>query len=213
MKLSWMQVLFIIGAVLMVHGFARMAMTAEQRRLCTPVCALQPHYAAANRLAPDFELPTLDGATVRLSDFRGKVVVLNFWTRTCRPCREEMPALAELARKANQRDDVVVLTVNTDDSAESAREILESLLEGPIPFPVALDPERTIVTGRYGTRLLPETWFIDPEGIIRARFDGAVNWADPMVLTLIETLREPQRCDVEFSGGRAVAGPTDVCQM
>lgn len=211
MKGSWPQVVFIVVAALLVHGFVRMAITAEQKRTCASVCLLAPNYAGRDRLAPDFELPTLDGTTLRLSDYRGKVVVLNFWTRTCAPCRQEMPALADLAHAAKKRGDFVVLTINTDDGADAAREIVEGILGGPAPFPVALDPERDIVTGKYGTRLLPETWFIDPKGVIRARFDGKRAWKDPLVLELIETLGSQQSCRIELSNGTPVGGPAWLC--
>jgi peroxiredoxin len=175
------------------------------------MCHLLPDYAARNRQAPDFQLPTLDGGLLRLSDYRGKVVVLNFWTRTCPPCRQEMPDLAELAHAGRERGDFVVLTVNTDDSAESANEILQALLGGPPPFPVALDPDREVVTGKYGTRLLPETWFIDTKGVIRARFDGKREWTDPMVTDLIESIRGVQPCRIELLNQEAVAGPAWIC--
>ncbi len=57
----------------------------------------------------------MNGKRVALSSFRGKVVVLNFWTKTCNPCLEEMPSIAELAKIAQGRDDFVVLTVTTDE--------------------------------------------------------------------------------------------------
>ncbi len=211
MKSSWLPVLFVIGAALAVHSFVRMGMTAEQQRVCTPVCHLLPDYAARNRQAPDFQLPTLDGGILRLSDYRGKVVILNFWTRTCPPCREEMPDLAELAHTGRERGDFVVLTVNTDDTAESASEVLEAPLGGPPPFPVALDPDREVVTDKYGTRLLPETWFIDKKGVIRARFDGKRQWTDPMVTDLVESIGGVQPCRIELLDGRPVAGPAWIC--
>ena len=89
------QLAFTLVAAAGVYSFLSSARDGERRRLCTPACALRPHYANDNRTAPDFELPTLDGSTKKLSDFRGKVVVLNFWTKSCRPCLEEMPALAD----------------------------------------------------------------------------------------------------------------------
>jgi peroxiredoxin len=210
-KSSWLPVLFILGAALAVHSFVRMGMTAEQYRVCTPVCHLQPEYAARNRQAPDFELPTLDGGTLRLSDYRGQVVILNFWTRTCPPCRQEMPDLAALAEAGTERGDFVVLTVNTDDSPESANEIVQALLGGPPPFVVALDPDREVVTGRYGTRLLPETWFIDRKGVIRARFDGKRNWKDPMVTNLVEAISGAQQCRIELLDGKSIGGPSWIC--
>lgn len=202
---------FVVLAALAVHGFVRMAMRSEQRRVCAPVCALAPAYAGTNRTAPDFELPTLTGERVRLSDFRGRVVVLNFWTRSCQPCREELPALAALADGAAARGFAVV-TVATDDEIEAVREILGALLGRPAPFVVAHDPEAAVVTGRYGTRLFPETWIIDPRGVIRARFDGARDWTEPLVADLLELTQERQRCGIEFSGGRPLSGPRWACQ-
>jgi len=179
--------------------------------VCTPICHLQPEYAASNRLAPDFQLPTMDGGVLRLSDYRGQVVVLNFWTRTCPPCREEIPDLAELAQTGRERGDFVVLTVNTDDSRESAQEILQALLGGPPPFPVALDPEREVVTGKYGTRLLPETWFIDKKGVIRTRFDGKRSWTDPMVTNLVDAIGGIQPCRIELLNRKPIGGPAWIC--
>ncbi len=202
---------FVVFAALAVHGFVRMAMRAEQRRLCAPLCALAPAYAGVDRTAPDFDLPTLTGERVRLSDYRGRVVVLNFWTRSCQPCRQELPSLAALADGAAARG-LAVVTVATDDEAEAVREILGALLGRPPPFVVAHDPEAAVVTGRYGTRLYPETWIIDPRGVIRARFDGARDWTDPMVAELLEGIREPQRCALAFAGGRPLHGPRWACE-
>src|SRR5262249_50514949 len=159
-------------------------------RACVPVCAMRPNYAGRNRLAPDFDLEAADGGRVRLSEFKGKTVVLNFWTTTCQPCLEEMPSLAELAKILKARrpsgfsklfgsDDAVVLTVSTDASKEVAMSALQTLLhEEKPPFKVLLDPESKVVGDKYGTRLFPETWIIDPQGVIRARFDGQRTWTE-----------------------------------
>src|SRR5688500_1699110 len=99
---------FIVIAATAVYAFVSMARDSETRRACVPMCAMRPAYAARNRTAPDFALPDADGKQVRLSQFRGKTVVLNFWTTTCQPCLEEMPSLAEFAKVVAKRDDVVV---------------------------------------------------------------------------------------------------------
>ena len=91
------QLLLVIVAALGVYGFVSTWKDAERRRLCSPLCGMRPNYAAQNRLAPDFELESLAGGKVSLSQYRGKVVILNFWTKTCPPCLEEMPSLVELA--------------------------------------------------------------------------------------------------------------------
>ena len=81
------QIVVIVLAFFGVYGFVATARDGETRRACTALCALHPDYAARNRTAPDFELPDLDGRPVRLAGFRGKTVILHFWTKTCRPCR------------------------------------------------------------------------------------------------------------------------------
>lgn len=214
MKLGQLaQLVFIAIAAVAVYGFVTMSREAETRRVCLPLCALGPSYAARNRLAPDFELPDMSGKVQKLSDYRGKIVVLNFWTKTCQPCLEEMPAFAELARMVAGRDDVVVLTVSTDEGPESVRDVLRAMLRvDEPPFPVLFDPEAKVVTDTYGTKLFPETWIIDKKGVIRARFDGARNWASPLVLSLIDSLDRPATCDVEFERGRPTGKGSVVCK-
>ncbi len=207
------QLAFIVLAGIAVFAFVSMAKDAETRRSCVPVCAMRPAYAGRNRTAPDFELPTADGARVRLSQFRGKTVVLNFWTTTCQPCLEEMPSLADLARVLRTRSDVVVLTVSTDAEKETAVSALQTLLHEPkSPFPVLLDPESTVVQGKFGTTLFPETWIIDPAGVIRARFDGARDWSNALVLDLIDSFERPLACGVEFESGRPSNASAAVCE-
>lgn len=162
------QVAFILAAAGAVYLFVSAAQTDQRRASCTALCALSPAYAGRNRIAPDFELPDINGKPVKLSSFRGKTVYLNFWTKTCRPCLDEMPTLAELAKIAKHRKDFVVVTVSTDEGPEAVRDALQIALnnEEP-PFTILFDPESEVVNGRYGTKLYPETWIIDPKGIIR----------------------------------------------
>lgn len=196
----FLQLGFIILAALGVYSFVSSAREGEARRLCTPVCSLSPDYAARNRLAPDFELPDLEGRRVKLSDYRGKVVVINFWTKTCAPCLDEMPSLNDFGRALEAHPDIVLLTINTDPSAEDAKATLQSILEIPPTFVTLNDPESAVVAGRFGTKLFPETWFIDPKGVIRARIDGPRNWFDlaPLVIDFANTLTSPLACEVEF---------------
>jgi peroxiredoxin len=208
------QVAFILLAGLAVFAFVSMAKDAETRRACVPVCAMRPNYAGRNRTAPDFELPTTEGSKVRLSQHRGKTVVLNFWTTTCQPCLEEMPSLADLAKVLKNRKDVVVLTVSTDVNKETAVSALRTLLrepKGELPFPILLDPDTTVVRDKYGTTLYPETWIIDPSGVIRARFDGARDWSNAMVLDLIDSFERPLACGVDFESGRPSGPDSAVC--
>jgi thiol-disulfide isomerase/thioredoxin len=210
------QLLFIVAASVFVYGFVSVAKDGEQRRSCDTVCALSPNYASSARRAPDFELPALRGGTVRLSQFRGKVVILNFWSKTCPPCLEEMPSLAELGHELSYRDDIVLLTITTDESAEDAKKTLssvlgESMVDGKAPFYVLLDPEAEVVGDRFGTKLYPETWFIDPDGVVRARVDGARNWSDAVTISYAESLLDPVACPIEFRAAAPVGSQAGLC--
>lgn len=205
------QTLFILVASFAMYSFVAAARDGERRRLCTPLCHLRPDYAGSNRTAPDFELPSVGGGTLRLSSHRGKVVVLNFWTKSCRPCLEEMPSFADLARSLKSRSDVVVLAVSTDDTPEDVQGTLRSVLGGDAPFQTGVDPDAAVVGKRYGTRLYPETWLIDTKGVIRARFDGPRDWSSPLVHDLISRLKEPLSCGAEFDRGK-MRGDTAACE-
>ena len=208
------QIGVVIFAAVGVYGFVAAARDGEVRRDCSALCALKPNYAARNRTAPDFELPALSGGKRRLSSYRGKAVILNFWTKNCRPCLEEMPSLADLARSLRDHPNVVLLTVSTDDSLEDARDTMKSVLGGDAPFEVMIDPDSKVVADKYGTKLYPETWFIDPNGVIRARFDGARDWASALSVDLAESLVKPSpfSCNVEFDKGQLREDSLGVCE-
>ncbi len=114
-------------------------------------------------LAPQFELRNVDGQVVRLSDFRGKVVWINFWATWCGPCRRELPDIARLAAEFSG-DDLVVLAVNQEQSATVARDFWEEL---GIDLPILLDSSRE-VSDQYRLRGLPDNFFIDREGVLQS---------------------------------------------
>jgi len=192
------QLVFIAVAAIAVYSFVGAAQRDMKRAGCSALCKMNPAYAGNDRLAPDFALPDMNGKVVSLSQFRGKVVFLNFWTKTCNPCLEEMPSLAELARIAQGRKDFVVVTVTTDEGPEAVRDTLKVILQGEPPFPVLFDPESKIVLDKYGTHLFPETWLIDPSGMIRARFDGARDWSKALTVEVGEMVGKAGACPVEF---------------
>jgi len=115
-------------------------------------------------LAPDFALKSLDGETVRLSEFRGKAIILNFWASWCPPCREEMPALQRVSQAYQSRGvEVIAVNVTSEDVLSSVQEFIQS---SGVTFTVLLD-EQGEVQSVYRTSGLPTTVFIDQEGIIR----------------------------------------------
>ena len=206
------QIGFIVIAAVVVYAFVATAKDGESRRACTPLCTMRPNYADRNRLAPDFELPNLQGKKVRLSDYRGKVVILNFWTKTCPPCLEELPSFADLAKVLRQEPNMELLTISTDDTVAEARDTLLSVLGAEPPFEVLLDPDSKIVGDKYGTELYPETWFIDPSGVIRARVDGKRDWATALTLDLARSFMGPVACDISLSKGNLSGAHADLCE-
>jgi len=144
-----------------------------------------PHYLGASLLAPDFTLPEQEGGEWTLSEQRGKVIVMNFWTVTCRPCIQEMPTIELLAEIVEPWGDVEVVAVSTDRGwAEVA-----TIIPQNSRIISLLDADRSVVNGKFGTKLFPETWIIDKDGVIRLRFDGALDWSDPVALDLIRAYR------------------------
>ena len=112
-------------------------------------------------IAPDFEWTGADGQILRLSSYRSKVVVVNFWAAWCPSCRSEMPALQ---RVAASEPDVVVLEVDLLESGDKARSFLDSL--GLDRLEPVLDSDGA-TTLRYGVLSLPSTFFVDKDGVIR----------------------------------------------
>ena len=144
-----------------------------------------PHDLGASRLAPDFCLPQQDGSDWKLSEQRGKVNVMNFWPVTCRPCIQEMPTLELLAEITEDWRDVEVVAVSTDRSWAEA----ETIIPRNSRITSLLDSDSKVVNGMFGTKLIPETWNIDADGVVRFRYDGALDWSDPVALDLIRAYR------------------------
>jgi thiol-disulfide isomerase/thioredoxin len=195
---------FAVLAGLAVYGFVDMAKHAEIRRACEPLVQLRPRYLGNDRAAPDFNLPGLTG-NVRLADYAGRVVILHFWTKTCKPCLEELPYVAKFAEQIQGRKDVALITITVDENPAAIADVLQTVFgDKPPPFPIAFDPENTVVRAKYGTKLFPETWMVDPAGAIRARFDGVplagegcdIAWKSPLLFSAIDALKGPASCDI-----------------
>lgn len=141
------------------------------------------HYLGDGLLAPDFTLSDKNGKPWRLKDQRGKVVVMNFWSITCQPCVEEMPSFVNLSLLAKRRKDIEVVAVSTDKNWDAVAPIFPPNTHLRVLF----DPERKVVKDKYGTKLYPETWVIDPGGVVRLRIDGPRDWGSALSLGAIET--------------------------
>ena len=125
-------------------------------------------------LAPDFVLNTLDGREVRLSDYRGHVVFVNFWATWCGPCKVEMPAMERLYREY-RRQGFAILAVSTDPEGPAVTRPYRDALG--LTFTIAHDPD-AVVMRLYGVRTLPVTFLVDREGVITHQIFGARDWQD-----------------------------------
>jgi peroxiredoxin len=207
-----LHLIFVVAAAVGVYSFVSVAKEAETRRRCGPTCLLRPNYAGYERKAPSFTLKDAKGNSVSLESYRGKVVVLNFWTKTCGPCMEEMPEIADLARILKPMNDVAVVTVSTDETGEEAQQTLKAVLKEEAPFPILMDPDLKVVREKFGTSLYPETWIIDKNGIIRARFDGAREWSSATVVQLVEQIRSGGYCPAQARDGKFVGDSVRLCE-
>ena len=133
------------------------------------------------RTAEDFTLPTPDGGTFRLSEHRGKVVLINFWATWCPPCREEMPSMQRLY--AGQKDRRFTMVAVALDSSPTL--VGPYLKQSGITFPVALDPRMDLAQS-YGVRALPASFIVDPRGTVVAMALGPRAWDGPAARALVE---------------------------
>jgi peroxiredoxin len=136
----------------------------------------QPPATDVGRAAPDFLLESPDGERVRLSDYRGRPLLVNFWASWCTPCRQEMPEIVR-AHGEHAGDGLVVIAVDLQEDAGTVRTFAD---EFGMRFPIAID--RTGEVGdawRIGGPVegIPSSYFIDADGIVRARIFGPLSEA------------------------------------
>ena len=117
--------------------------------------------------APNFELKTLTGKTVKLSSFKGKKVMLNFWATWCPPCKAEMPEMEQFYKQPN--NDVVILAVNID----SQNDVKGFADKNGITFPILMDTDNQ-VNSIYQIISIPTTYFIDRNGVIKNKYTGSM---------------------------------------
>ncbi|AMQ20871.1 TlpA disulfide reductase family protein [Geobacillus sp. JS12] len=123
--------------------------------------------------APDFALRTLNGEEVRLSDFRGKKVIVNIWATWCPPCRAEMPDMQAFYEEYKNQG-VEIVAVNLTKSEKNSEQVTRFIETYGITFTVVLD-EKGEVSQRYQAQAIPTSYVIDSEGIIRNKMIGPMS--------------------------------------
>jgi thiol-disulfide isomerase/thioredoxin len=152
--------------------------------LLLPQCSKEGK-APSSALAPDFAGKTLNGQEIRLSNLRGRVVLLDFWATWCAPCREAIPHLVRL-QKNYQDKGLEVIGMNMDKGdVEVVRRFVHSM---EIPYSITLTPEE--VSRNYGVTALPTTVLIDKEGKIRQKFLGFTSEISKQITTIIVELTQ-----------------------
>jgi cytochrome c biogenesis protein CcmG, thiol:disulfide interchange protein DsbE len=138
-----------------------------------------PHIGSS---APEFTVQD-DDRKVTLSQFRGQVVVLNFWATWCPPCIEETPSLVVMQERLKAKG-ITVLAVSVDVDESAYRRFLK---DHGVNLLTVRDPDQK-TSGIYGTFKFPETYVIDRNGVMRRKFIGAVDWTEPEITDFLSRL-------------------------
>ena len=171
-------------------GFARAVQDSRGWQATSEAAIVNPTFVAqlgnkAVRRIPDFVLPDRFGNSVRLSDFKGvDLLVVNIWTTNCPVCEAELPSLEEMDRRLAAIGAVLV-TVTINSQFDEVAHLFPQGTDLRILF----DPDTAVSETLFGTSRFPETFILDKERRIRARFDGQRAWHSDEMLRYIATFR------------------------
>jgi len=173
-KLSW---IFLFIPVLLILGLFFIPVKKEilETQVANAV-------AVKGQLAPDFTLNNLKGQKIKLSSFKGKVVLLNFWATWCYPCSMEIPSMESLYKKLKKLD-FHMLAVKIKDKPFGQKFVDEK----KVKFPVLLDNNSSIAL-LYGLTGVPESYIIDKKGYITEKVVGAMDWDKPEIIDYLKKL-------------------------
>ena len=134
--------------------------------------------------APEFTLPDLDGKAVALQSFKGRVLLLHFWATWCPPCIEELPVLSRFGKKLDPSKAVLLSICVDNERPEAIRSFVTSW---GLDLPVCIDPGGEVAR-KYGTFRYPETYVLDPAGVLRKKVIGSGDWNKPDWAQLLHNL-------------------------
>ena len=158
------------------------AMVILMPQLCLAAEPLHP--VKDKPAAVDFQLKDMNDKIHHLSDYRGQVVIVNFWATWCPPCRFELPSM-EKAYHELQKQDVVMLAINVGEDADT---IFSFTADYPVSFPLLLDKDASVIK-QYPVIGLPTSYIINPKGQLVYRVIGTRDWTDPKLLKTILSLQ------------------------
>lgn len=147
--------------------------------LLTCLCFLTNNAAAIQiaKAAPDFSLQDVNGKTYRLSDFKGKTIILNFWSTTCAPCVAEIPSLNNLYRDL-KGSGLIVLGISLDRSVKPVKELTDKL---QIVYPLLMDSQQDVYFDSYALFGQPVSVVVDRAGMVQEKLIGEVDWSSARV--------------------------------
>ncbi|MBF2054819.1 MAG: redoxin domain-containing protein [Candidatus Sericytochromatia bacterium] len=141
--------------------------------------------------APDFALQNLDGQTVKLSDYSGKVVFINFWATWCDPCTEEMPSMQRLRSHFADKP-FEILAISLDNNPREAVPAFLTKTRLELNFPVLHDVDQKLSKSAYKTTGVPESFIVGPDGKVVKHVIGAYEWDSEAIIEYFEDLLNNQ---------------------
>lgn len=123
------------------------------------------------KVAPDFELSKLDGTKVKLSDLKGKKVIVNFWATWCGPCQREMPDMQEFYNKYQKDVEILAVNYTASEGTDGKEKVRKFAEEKGVTFPILLDTDIKVTT-TYKVITIPTSYFVDTKGVIQDKFIG-----------------------------------------
>jgi len=177
--------IFVIAGGLLVFWFAAALNPALTAQSAAPCRSQEPEPRSGP--APEFAVQDLLGAPVALTDFRGRLVIVNFWATWCEPCIREWPQLDRLAERFADRDDVVILAVSVDSDPKLIAPFLERMSLTDTRVRVLWDPKQEVHKS-FGTDKLPDTYFVGRAGQLLHAFINVRDWGRPAAYQCVESM-------------------------
>lgn len=136
--------------------------------------------------APNFSVQDLNGKTVELKQYRGKVVLVNFWATWCKPCIVEMPSMQKSYNQL-RRNNIEIMAISIDSNTKEIQQFLDNDLQKSLSFPIFFDKDKK-VSSMFGTYQVPETYIIDKTGRITDKVLGIREWDESITTNYLKLL-------------------------